>query len=35
VNDGEFIDISNLTTGFYMVKVEEEGKIATRKLLVN
>lgn len=35
VNDGEFIDISNLTTGFYMVRVKEEGKIATRKLLVN
>jgi hypothetical protein len=29
------IEISNLTKGFYMVRVEEEGKIATRKLIIN
>ena len=34
VKSNETIDISNLTTGFYMVRVEEEGKVATRKLLV-
>jgi len=30
----ETIDISNLTTGLYLVRIEEEGKIATRKLIV-
>jgi len=30
----ETIDISNLTTGLYLVHVEEQGKIATRKLIV-
>lgn len=34
VKSNEKIDVSNLSSGFYMVKVEEEGKIATRKLLV-
>lgn len=34
VTPNKTIDISNLTTGFYLVKVEEEGKIATRKLIV-
>lgn len=34
VRSNEKIDVSNLSSGFYMVKVEEEGKIATRKLLV-
>ena len=28
------INISNLTTGLYLVRIEEEGKIATRKLIV-
>lgn len=35
VKSNEAIDISNLTNGFYLVRVAEEGKIATRKLLVN
>ena len=35
VNTRENIDISNLTPGIYMVRIEEEGKIATRKLIVN
>ncbi len=30
----ESIDISNLNRGIYFVKIEEEGKIATRKLIV-
>jgi len=34
IEGNETIDISNLTTGFYSVRVEEEGKIATRKLIV-
>jgi len=34
VKSNEAIDISNLTAGFYMVRVEEEGKLATRKLIV-
>ena len=34
VKSNEIIDISNLTTGFYIVRVEEEGQIATRKLIV-
>ena len=29
------IDISNLNKGIYIVKIEEDGKIATRKLVVN
>ena len=35
INANETIDISGLNTGFYVVKAEEEGKIATRKLIVN
>jgi len=35
VKANETIDISGLNTGFYVVKAEEEGKIATRKLIVN
>ena len=34
VKSNETVDISNLTSGFYMVRIEEEGKIATRKLIV-
>ena len=34
VQSKEVINISNLTSGIYMVKVEEEGRIATRKLIV-
>jgi len=35
VKANESIDISGLNTGFYVVKAEEEGKVATRKLIVN
>jgi len=35
VKSRENIDISNLTTGSYFIRVEEEGKTATRKLIVN
>jgi len=31
----ETMNISNLTKGIYLVKITEEGKIATRKLVVN
>lgn len=31
----ETIDISNLITGIYIVKVEEDGKIVSRKLVIN
>lgn len=31
----EPINVSSLTKGMYILKVEEEGKIATRKLLIN
>lgn len=34
IKSKESIDISNLSTGFYMVRVEDKGKIATRKLLI-
>ena len=34
VETNEIIDVSNLTTGIYMIKVEEAGKIATRKLVI-
>ncbi len=34
IKSNQTIDISNLSTGFYLIKVEEEGKIATRKLIV-
>tara|TARA_R110001583_G_scaffold35585_3_gene118242 strand:+ start:49674 stop:50447 length:774 start_codon:yes stop_codon:yes gene_type:complete len=34
VHNDETIDVTNLTTGFYFLKVEEEGKIATRKLII-
>jgi len=35
VKSRENINISNLTTGSYFIRVEEEGKTATRKLIVN
>ena len=31
----EPLNISNLNRGIYIVRIEEEGKIATRKLVVN
>jgi len=31
----EPMDIANLNKGIYLVKIKEEGKIATRKLVVN
>ncbi len=31
----EPLNISNLNRGIYLVRIEEEGKIATRKLVVN
>jgi len=34
VKDNETIYISNLTEGIYLMHVEEEGKIATRKLVI-
>jgi hypothetical protein len=34
VQSNEVIDVANLNRGIYIVKVEEEGKIATRKLIV-
>ena len=34
VQANEIVDVANLTTGFYFLKVEEEGKIATRKLII-
>jgi len=34
VNGDETINVANLTTGIYFLKVEEEGKIATRKLII-
>lgn len=34
VNANEMIDVSNLTTGFYLVRVEEEGNTTTRKLMI-
>lgn len=35
VQSREVIEIPNLTKGFYMIRVEEEGKTATRKLIIN
>ncbi len=35
VKSNELIDVSHLNQGFYLVRVEENGKIATRKLIVN
>ncbi len=35
INANETIDISSLNAGFYLVRAEEEGKVATRKLIVN
>lgn len=35
VKHKEVLDIYNLNTGVYLVKIVEEGKIATRKLIVN
>lgn len=34
IQSNEVIDITNLNKGIYIVKVKEEGKIATRKLIV-
>ena len=34
VQSKEVINISNLTSGIYMVKIEEEERVATRKLIV-
>ena len=34
VQTSEFMDITNLNRGIYMVRVEEEGKVATRKLVI-
>jgi len=34
VNNDETINIANLIAGIYFLKVEEEGKIATRKLII-
>ncbi|WP_372795082.1 T9SS type A sorting domain-containing protein, partial [Lutibacter sp.] len=34
VHANETIDISKLNSGIYMVRVEEEDKIATRKLII-
>ncbi len=34
VNPNETINVSNLNTGMYMMRVVEEGKIATRKLVI-
>jgi len=35
VTNKETINISNLNKGTYMVRINEEGKIATRKLIIN
>ena len=35
VRSRENINVSNLSTGLYILKVYEEGKLATRKLLIN
>lgn len=35
VKNQENIDISNLIKGLYLVKIEENGKIASRKLVIN
>jgi hypothetical protein len=35
VKNKEVLDIYNLNKGIYLVRIEEEGKIATRKLVVN
>lgn len=34
VNANEMIDVSNLTTGFYLVRVEEEGNTVSRRLMI-
>ena len=34
VQPNETIDIYNLNRGIYMVRIEEDGKIATRKLVI-
>ncbi|PCH52342.1 MAG: hypothetical protein COC22_04245 [Flavobacteriaceae bacterium] len=34
VNTKETIDISKLNAGIYMVKIKEEEKISTRKLII-
>jgi len=35
VRNNEKINVSSLSTGLYFLKVYEEGKLATRKLLIN
>ena len=35
VKQNEVLDIYNLNKGIYLVRIEEDNKIATRKLVVN
>lgn len=34
INNNERVNVSNLNAGIYILKVEEEGKVATRKLII-
>jgi len=34
IQANERVQVANLTKGIYILKVEEEGKVATRKLII-